>query len=333
MKRRAQAGFTLIELMISLVLFSFVIAGVLAVAVSMSQGFREQRASVTAEGAVRVPLDFLADSIRQASPGAPSGLIWDPNTCTQNAVEVYNNSGTGSAVGTDKLDVIYASGAVLTSTREIYTAASTTLQINDASQFAPGDSIVISDTTQGVLVKITGITANNLTIVAQASCLASPPVAPATAAILGPYPVGSLVIRAQHAWFYIDYIDGNPQLMFDPDAKASTVDAEPLAEGVEDLQLVKAVDTTGTGIPDDGTTPTTADKWQYNIAGDTPLVGTLRAVRVTLVARTLSGLIGNLKSYNRPAIEDHAAAALNSDNFRRRILRTTAEVRNMSVSP
>jgi prepilin-type N-terminal cleavage/methylation domain-containing protein len=41
-KRSAQAGFTLIELMISLVLFSFVIAGVLAVAVSMSQGFRER---------------------------------------------------------------------------------------------------------------------------------------------------------------------------------------------------------------------------------------------------------------------------------------------------
>ena len=87
-------------------------------------------------------------------------------------------------------------------------------------------------------------------------------------------------------------------------------------------------------IPCDGVTPTTVDEWIYNIAGDVnPPAGTLRAVRVTLVARTLSGLIGNLKSYNRPAIEDHAAAALNSDNFRRRILRTTAEVRNMSVSP
>jgi prepilin-type N-terminal cleavage/methylation domain-containing protein len=331
-KRRAQAGFTLIELMISLVLFSFVIAGVLAVAVSMSQGFREQRASVTAEGAVRVPLDFLADAIRQASPGAPTGLIWDPNTCTQAAIEVYNNSGVGLAVGTDKLDVIYASGAVLTSSREVYTAASTTLQINDASQLAPGDSIVISDTTQGILVKITGITANNLTIVAQAVC--PPPILPATATILGPYPIGSLVIRAQHAWFYIDYLDGNPQLMFDPDAKAATVDAEPLAEGVEDLQLVKAIDQTGNGITDDGTTPTTVDEWIYNIAGDiNPAGGTLRAVRVTLVARTLSGLIGNLKSFNRPAVEDHAAAPVNSDNFRRRILRTTAEVRNMSVSP
>jgi prepilin-type N-terminal cleavage/methylation domain-containing protein len=328
-RRPSQAGFTLIELMISLVLFSFVIAGVLAVAVSMSQGFREQRASVTAEGAVRVPLDFVADSIRQASPGAPSGLIWDANDCTQNAIEVFNNSGTGSAAGTDKLDVIYASGAVLTSTRELYTATSTTLQVNDATQLAAGDSIVISDTTQGVLVKITGITGNNLTIVPQASC--SAPVLPATPTILGPYSVGSLVIRAQHAWFYIDYLDGNPQLMFDPDANASTVDAEPLAEGVEDLQFVKAFDA-GAGIPDD-VTPTTTDKWLYNIAGDSVPLGTLRAVRVTMIARTLSGLIGNLKSFNRPAAEDHAAAAVNSDNYRRRILRTTVEVRNMSASP
>ncbi len=66
--RREQAGFTLVELMISLVLFSFAVAGVLAVAVSMSQGFREQRAAVEAEGAVRVPLDFIGDAIRQSSP-------------------------------------------------------------------------------------------------------------------------------------------------------------------------------------------------------------------------------------------------------------------------
>ena len=339
MRQRQQAGFTLIELMISLVLFSFVIAGVLAVAVSMSQGFREQRASVTAEGAVRVPLDFLADAIRQSSPGAPTGLIWDANNCSQNAITVLNNAGTGSAAGTDKLDVIFASGAVLTSTREIYTPASTSLQVNDASQLAAGDSIVISDTSQGVLVKITSITANTLTVVAQAACTVSPPVLPATAAIKGPYPTGSLVIRGQHGLFYIGYPDAanptNPMLMFDPDANTTTLDAEPLAEGGEDLQLVQAIDATGnSGIPDDDSVaPSTLDRWQGNIAGDGILAGTLRAVRVSMTARTLSGLIGNLKSYNRPALEDHAAAALNSDNFRRRILRTTAEVRNMSVSP
>src|SRR5712671_6050324 len=67
--RRSEAGFTLVELMISLVIFSFVIAGILSVAVAMTQGMREQRQAVLAESAVRVPMDFLVDALRQASPG------------------------------------------------------------------------------------------------------------------------------------------------------------------------------------------------------------------------------------------------------------------------
>jgi SLT domain-containing protein len=107
-----------------------------------------------------------------------------------------------------------------------------------------------------------------------------------------------------------------------------------MAEGVEDLQLVKAVDSAANGIGAENNASGNADEWVFNNAADTdPGTGTLRAVRMTMVARTLTGLIGNLKSYNRPAVEDHAAAAANSDNFRRRILRTTVEVRNMSVSP
>ena len=45
-----EQGFTLVELMVSLVIFSFAIAGVLAVAVSMTRAYREQRL-VIASGA------------------------------------------------------------------------------------------------------------------------------------------------------------------------------------------------------------------------------------------------------------------------------------------
>ena len=126
---RDQAGFTLVELMISLVLFSFAIAGVLAVAVSMSQGFREQRAAVGAETSARGPLDFIADVLRQASPGAPTGNIQDAALCTTTgAVSVLNNQSslnTPTVTGWDELDVIYASGGVVTSTRSAYGTGTT----------------------------------------------------------------------------------------------------------------------------------------------------------------------------------------------------------------
>src|SRR5258706_12328714 len=124
-KRAQQAGFTLIELMVSLVLFSFAIAGVLAVAVSMSQGFRDQRAAVNAEAAVRIPLDFIVDALRQASPGAPTGTITDVGTvCQQGVLFVANNETAAhdaTLTGWDQLGVIYAAGGLRTWTPGGYT--------------------------------------------------------------------------------------------------------------------------------------------------------------------------------------------------------------------
>jgi prepilin-type N-terminal cleavage/methylation domain-containing protein len=350
--RQRQAGFTLVELMISLVLFSFAIAGVLAVAVSMSQGFREQRAAVGAEGAVRVPLDFITDAIRQASPGAPTGLIWDTTnlTCSNTAMVVTNNqTSLGSVpapvVGWDKLDVIFASGAVITSTRAAITPGATTVDVDDASQLVVGDFVVVSDTTQAHLFKIVGKAGNTLTFnnwCANSMNLTSMPPT-------GQYNAGSLVIRAQHAVFTIDLVDGVPTLMMDPDQDGLAV-PEPLAEGVEDIQIAVGYDADGNGITENGA-GANDDEWVGNNAGD-PIcpniapgcapVGQLcscaagilapRAVRVTLIARTTSGLIGNLMSYTRPAAEDHAASAT-PDNYRRRVLRSMVEVRNMTGSP
>jgi prepilin-type N-terminal cleavage/methylation domain-containing protein len=169
----AQAGFTLVELMISLVIFSFAIAGILSVAVAMTNGMREQRAAVQAETAVRVPMDFLSDALRQASPGVPlpKNLI-DAGTCTRGALTVSNAPGGTDGAFTimpnsDVLDVIYAAGAVVTSTRTDYTTGTTSLTVNDASQLSDGDYIVITDFTYGHLVRIASKNANVLTLDAQ----------------------------------------------------------------------------------------------------------------------------------------------------------------------
>ena len=323
---RREAGFTLIELMIALVLFSFAIAGVLAVAVSMTQGYREQRAAVEAESSVRVPIDFIVDAIRQSSPGAPTGNIQDAGTCSNGALTISNNqtsvSNNPTISGWDSLDVIYASGGVVTSSRTAYTTGTTSIDVDDASQLASGDSIVISDTNQGHLVKITGITNNTLSLANQCSTI----VLPASG-----YPAGSLVVRAQHAVFTIDSVDTIPTLMMDPDAGGSAA-PQPLAEGVEDLQFAIGVDTNGDNQVTETGLAANDDEWQGNFAGDSVLSGTLRALRVSMVARTTSGLIGSAAPFTRPALEDHAAATT-GDQYRRRVLKTIVEIRNMGESP
>jgi prepilin-type N-terminal cleavage/methylation domain-containing protein len=319
--RAAQAGFTLVELMVSLILFSVAMAGVLAVGVSMSTGFREQRQAIATEGAARVPVDFIADVLRQASPGVTDpAQLQDAATCATGAMTVSNAAG---ANGEDKLDVIFASGGVVTSSQTLYTAGTTTLTVTDATGLAAKDFVVISNMTRGHLVKISSISGNTLTLAAQCSSINLPS---------GGYPAGSLVIRAQHGTFYIGTQDGIPTLFMDPDSDANPVmPGEPLADGVEDLQVALGVDSTTDGVSELGASAND-DEWQGNKSGDAPLSGTLRAVRVTLVARASQALVGGTATFYRPAVEDHAIAA-SPDMYRRRLLRTMVEIRNVGGSP
>ena len=71
----SEGGFTLSS-DVSLVIFSFAIAGVLAVADLDDTAFCENRLTSGEEQAVRVPMDFLTDAIRQAAPG-----VADPTQC------------------------------------------------------------------------------------------------------------------------------------------------------------------------------------------------------------------------------------------------------------
>ena len=319
-ERREQAGFTLIELMISLVLFSFAVAGVLAVAVSMTQGFREQRQAAATETSARVPVDFLTDVLRQAAPGVSDPtLIQDSITCAIGGITVYNGSGTNSS---DVLDVVYALGGVVTTTQTAYTGGAS-LDVSDASQLAVNDYILVSNLTQGHLFKIASKSGNSLTLVTP--CAITLPAAG--------YPQGSLVVRAQHAMFSIGTVDGNPALMMDPDSTATANAAEPLADGVEDLQVALGIDQGVDGVSEVGTAPGD-DEWIYNAAGETlPASGTWRAVRLSLVARTSTQLNAGMGAtlFNRPQLEDHAAGT--ADAYRRRVLRTIVEIRNTGVSP
>jgi prepilin-type N-terminal cleavage/methylation domain-containing protein len=323
-RRHRQGGFTLMELMVSLVIFAFAISGVLAVAVSMVQGFREQRMTVSAEGAVRGALDYISDIVRQASPAAPTGNIQDAKTCWIGAVKLSNGTGLN---GSDKLDLIYAAGSVVTSSRTAYVAGTTSLDVADATGLAVADTIVISNANQGHFVKITAISTNTLTLEAQCGTIALP---------AGGYVAGSLVVRAARAEFSIaDSGDGTstPMLWMDPDGDG-TAAAEPLAEGVEDMQLALGIDhdNDGGAINEIGTAADD-DDWIYNKSGDTLLTGAIRAVRITLVARTTTaGLAGGTNPFRRPALEDNSAGST-YDNHPRRVLRSIIEIRNMGGSP
>jgi prepilin-type N-terminal cleavage/methylation domain-containing protein len=318
----AQKGFTLVELMVSLVIFSFAIAGILAVAVAMTRAFREQRRVVATENAVRAPLDFIVDALRQASPGVTTGTITDGQDCTFTAGAISFVDHTDQP---DELTIVYASGGVVSTTHSVVDGSSTSITIPDehVDQFAVDDYVLVSDGAQGTLVKVTAVGTDSLSIAP--TCSGAFP--------SGGYPAGSMLIRAQRARFAIADLDSIPTLWLYPNG--STL-GEPVAEGIEDLQVAVGIDADGDGaITGDILTygsGTTSDEWTGNASGDALPAGAIRAVHVVLVSRDTSPLRGTASFYP-PADALNHPGSTTPDNFRRRMLNSTVEVRNLTGSP
>jgi prepilin-type N-terminal cleavage/methylation domain-containing protein len=322
--KRPAAGFTLIELMISLVIFSLAVAGVLAVAVSMSQTFHEQRQAIAAGDNARGAMDFIADAVRNASPAIKqAGVIRDDGTCTQ--LPAGGISVTNLTTGPDALTVVFASGGVVTSTRTAYSKGTTAITLTDVSNLAIGDQLLITDLTNGDIVTVVTLATTgpgnqgNITV-ASSSC----------AAFTATYAAQSLAIRVLRAKFSVGTIAGvgSNLLIMDPDDDGPLA-AEPLAENIEDFQVAVGLDSTNTtNVPPIGP----VNLWEY-ASGVGTTAGAVRALRLTLIADTLDPLQAGTTAFQRPSAEDHPNTTAAFDNIRRRVLQSTVEIRNLGGSP
>ncbi len=340
-RRGAQRGFTLIELMVSLVLFALVVTGMMAVAVSMISGYRDQEITISTESASRSTIDFMTNALHNASTGVPTFdqlINLDVAACTTGAIQIATNvANPAPLVNTsDQITITFASGAVFTTTTATYSASTTPLGVIDATQIAAGDYVIVTNFDKGHFVKVTASsgTAPGTITLASPACLT--PNLPT-----GDYIAGATVIRAMRATFAIGVVPSNdligsvPVLTMDADGEGTTMLPEPIAEGIEDLQVVYGADNvTVNGILDTESTTANADEWYGNVNAETvpvPLPNSTRAIRLTIVARTVRQFSG-VNTFKLQAVEDRPANAA-TDNFRRRVLSTIVEIRNLQGSP
>jgi len=321
---------TLIELMVSVVIVSIAVSAALTLGYTMMNSYHNQRRMALVERGARVSLQILARSIRNASAGVPSGNVGDSVGCTTTgAIRVINSS-----TAPDEIEIIHASGGVITSSRAAYNSSDTSLVVLHGAEFRPGDYAIISDLNQGHLVQITAVTQTSAAPDEKWTLTTNNPGC-GGAFPTGGYKSGSLVLRAKIERFYVSTgpeVAGIPTLMVDPDG-GGPLPPEPVAQGVEDMQIAVGVDVNGDGtVTDNGTT---ADEWYYNAAGDAapPLMSAKpwRAIRITFVARSVNETSKKTTS-TRPPVEDRAGATA-ADQYRRRVLSATIEVRNLTGSP
>jgi type II secretory pathway pseudopilin PulG len=321
---------TVMELMVAVMILAIVVSAAFGVAFSIMNSYREHRRAMGVERSARGAMSVLVEALRSSSPGMRNGQITDLVGCEADldSIRIENH-----ADAPDAIDVIYASGGIVTSLRAGFDQSSTDLAVEDALLLQPQDQVLVTDFEKAHLLTIESVTQAGsdwiLTVKGGAPETLCPPLPPFS------YLPRSTVMRAQRARFTVDTTQ-MPVLYMDPDGPGDAFDRQAVAEGIEDLQVAIGVDVNGSGaIEEEVGLAGNDDDWVHNHPDDTELpalaVSPYRAVRLTVIGRSVDDT-GQAVASVRPEAEDRAAAAV-GDVFRRRSLSTTVELRNLEGSP
>lgn len=316
MRPRKERGLTLVELMIAVAIAGIAMAAAFSLSFSMMDGLREHRRAVEVERSARASMQIIGHAVRGASIAVPSGELEDLVACSgRGPLYVENRSDAP-----DRLQVIHGiGGSPVTEVRDqSFDVGDARLYPDDVSGFRAGDQVIVSDTETGKIVRVERVHDDHLQVEYD-SCFSSWPG--------GGYGHGSLVVRAQVSGFFIDDTGDIPVLLMSSQGLSGDgSEAEPVALGIEDLQIAVGVD-----HADDGR----IDEWHYSDPGDPappePTSTPWRALRISISARSAEEASDDPIS-TRQGAEDRPGAD-EADEFRRRASTGIVELRNMEGSP
>lgn len=332
-------GFTLIELMISMALFGLIAAGAMALVMAGTRSQAHSARVDVAQAALRAGIDFITRDAMMAGAGASAGTVTLAGGATSNVVVFTgnNNLNVNGTTSTDRLELYLVDGSVAseivggvatgaTSLPVVYESNTTATSVFST---ALHPFVQVSDLKTAVVVPLTGV-ANAGTTSATLTVGAIPTVSFAVS--------HAYVLPSRHVTYAIANNIFTVSAAATQNTSMLTLDLnnglgpQPLAEGVEDMQVAYGFDTDANGIINDVGTGADDDEWLYNYPGDTVLgtmtIANLRSIRITLVAKSTSTDSG--ASFNTiQKYEDHAA--IPGDGFIRRVLRTEITVRNFNL--
>jgi type IV pilus assembly protein PilW len=337
MKTRAR-GFTLIEMMISMALFGLIAAGAMSLVMAGTRAQTHSSRVDVAQSALRAGIDFISRDVMMASAGASTGLITRPNGTVVNAVDfatTNNNTNNNGTAATDKLDLYLVDGTVSSESVVAVATGATTLAVtyeqsplSGVFSVASHPFVQISDLRTAVVVPLTVATNTGTTSAALTIGTVPAGVSFATNSVYV-LPSRHVVYEISKTVFTAANAFSNTSMLT---MTINGVGPQPLAEGVEDMQIAYGFDTNADGLVTEVGTAADDDEWLYNKTGDTVLaamtIDKLRVIRVTLVAKSTS--VDSGATFNTiPIYEDHTQIA--GDGFIRRVLRTEITVRNFNL--
>jgi prepilin-type N-terminal cleavage/methylation domain-containing protein len=138
--RRAQRGFTLIELMVSLAISSLLVSMLLSIFARMSFAFREHQQIVNIQQVLSAGRNSIETDARQAGLAMSQGFTIAGDALRHSPVRVVNSANAPDEVGFYYADPTVQ--ALVVAGPPLPTA--TALMVDDATGFAVGDLVVLS---------------------------------------------------------------------------------------------------------------------------------------------------------------------------------------------
>jgi type IV pilus assembly protein PilW len=287
-----QQGFSLVELMISLVLGGLIIAAVGTVYLGSRQSFRTQDAMARMQEGARYAFEAMSVDLRQVGFGCasvntdPVDATWYNNLFKQPLLGYESGAGlpgtvTGEIADTDALMVLRADKA-----REFQLATATTTTA--AHGVSPGGLVVITEVFKDATVyTASAASGTSFTLGTPLPCkTGGPAVVPSANYMMLPL--------SGHIYFIRNNAAGQPSLYRETLLADGTTEAQELVEGVEGMEIKYGEDTSQATVaecPDDGCSVDLVDG-DYIDADDVTNWNRVVAVRVTLAMLTPETNVG-----------------------------------------
>ena len=333
---RYERGFTLIELMVSLGMFSVVSLAGFTVLSSGQRTSVMNDEVVKMQQSVRLALELISRDIRMAgygNPATPSSVPYTPNGCTSTI------NPTNSSTGPDSIAIVTMDRVIgrLQQNAPLGTATSTSTIVLDSVTGLSTNDIVTLD---GLFTAtVTGINTGAKTLTLGTAIQTPQKFNGDTAG------KGTQVVRLTCVKYTVNTTTN--QLMRQDDSTGAVA----VVDGIEDLQLAYGVDVDGDGRIDDKSGDNRIDCLDLtpnNLAGavtnsvgcsGTPPVTvstaptattptTVRVVRISVVAKAGKSDPAFATS-SAVSVEDHNIAS--TTGYRRRVLTRTVSLRDLGL--
>ncbi|MBK9132341.1 MAG: PilW family protein [Gammaproteobacteria bacterium] len=331
-----QRGLSLVELMVAITISLILLAGVVQIFLSSKTSYRLLEATSRVQENGRFAVGFITEDVRmagyrgcyrdtpaniEAGISSPTSFNWDYATAIQ------GNEWTGAAwsPGLNALvagqvvngsDVLITRGLADDGVNLTATSTSTQIFASDTSNITNGDIMIVSDCTQSSVFQVTSQTsaAGSVTLNHATGGAWTPGNASSSLARL--YGVDAQVGRLVTNVYYIGTgASGSPALFRQSTQPGGAIQAQELAEDVENMQVLYGEDTDNDGVANRYVTANNVGTWNDVVS-----------VRVSLLIRSEDNISSSAQTYTYNDTETTAA-----DRRVRRIFNTTIKIRNRGL--